>query len=212
MPFQPLNGILQSLEHNQSSWRSRKQFKALVMCWPQVVGVAVAAQTRPIALQRGTLIVATSSPAWAQNLAFERQHLLHKLKQKLRTVILPEELTDIRFSTGQWASRGASPQQRAAESALVWQNHPSYLPPPPPSPTNQAVPGVTDSSIPLPTAPKQAFQKWAAHMQARSRHLPLCPQCQCPTPQGELDRWSVCGLCAPQHWTRRGSNGESPQP
>lgn len=206
MPFQPLNGILHSLEENQSNWRSRKQFKALVMCWPQVVGAAVAAQTRPIGLQRGTLIVATSSPAWAQNLAFERQHLLQKLQQKLRTVILPEELTDIRFSTAQWASKGSGLSRNAVDSALVWRNHPSYLPPSvqdsATDSVNQPAPDTANASSPSPTAPRTAFQHWAARMQARSRHLPLCPQCQCPTPQGELDRWSMCGLCAPKTWTR----------
>jgi predicted nucleic acid-binding Zn ribbon protein len=30
--------------------------------------------------------------------------------------------------------------------------------------------------------------------------LPRCPQCQCPTPPGELERWSVCAVCATQRW------------
>ena len=213
MPFQPLNGILHSLEENQSNWRSRKQFKAIVMCWPQVVGAAVAIQTRPIGLQRGILVVATSSAAWAQNLAFERQHLLHKLQQKLRTVILPNELTDIRFSTAQWSSKGVNSSLSTADSTQVWQDHPSYLPPA----AQDCVAKPTTANVPTtnpPTAPTAAFQQWAARMQARSRHLPLCPQCQCPAPQGELDRWSVCGLCAPQQWERSRTtfNNSSPRP
>jgi predicted nucleic acid-binding Zn ribbon protein len=33
-------------------------------------------------------------------------------------------------------------------------------------------------------------------MRSRSQHLPLCPTCHCPTPEGELMRWSACALCA----------------
>ncbi|NEP50291.1 MAG: DUF721 domain-containing protein, partial [Moorea sp. SIO3C2] len=32
------------------------------------------------------------------------------------------------------------------------------------------------------------------------QNLPLCPQCKCPTPPGELQRWDVCGLCAIKQW------------
>lgn len=199
--FQPLNGILHSLEQNQSSWRSRKQFNTLVLCWPQVVGGVVAAQTRPVALQRGTLIVATSSAAWAQNLAFERQVLLQKLKRKLGGIILPDELVDIRFSTTHWSSRSSSADPAALDSEQVWQEHPSYLPPHPSRPS-QVQPSALAQPTKHPHEPKAAFQQWAAHMQERSRHLPLCPQCQCPTPQGELDRWAMCALCAPKHWMR----------
>lgn len=197
--FQPLNGILHSLEQNQSNWRSRKQFNALILCWPQVVGAVVAAQTRPIALQRGTLIVATSNAAWAQNLAFERQILLQKLKQKLKGIVLPDELVDIRFSTTHWASRSPTSDVSPLDSAQVWQGHPSYLPP---HQSRSVQPPPTDQPTEPPREPKAAFQQWAAHIQERSRHLPLCPQCQCPTPQGELDRWSMCALCAPKHWMR----------
>ncbi len=31
----------------------------------------------------------------------------------------------------------------------------------------------------------------------------LCPQCQCPTPPKELDRWSCCALCASKKWSQR---------
>jgi predicted nucleic acid-binding Zn ribbon protein len=32
-------------------------------------------------------------------------------------------------------------------------------------------------------------------MRSRGQTLPLCPQCQSPTPPGELARWTVCGVC-----------------
>ena len=40
----------------------------------------------------------------------------------------------------------------------------------------------------------------ASMMRSRSRQLPLCPECQCPTPTGELHRWQVCSICAAKRW------------
>jgi predicted nucleic acid-binding Zn ribbon protein len=189
MSFQPLNGIFNTLEQTQNGWRSRQQFKALLACWPQVVGQAVAAQTRPVALQRGTLIVATASAAWAQTLTFERSHLLRKLQQRLGKRLSADDLLDIRFSTAQWAA----PRSVHPNADQLWEQHPSFVPPVSDAPMSTAPP----------IEPQTAFQQWASAMQARSRNLPLCPQCQCPTPQGELDRWSMCSLCAPKHyWSR----------
>jgi predicted nucleic acid-binding Zn ribbon protein len=29
-----------------------------------------------------------------------------------------------------------------------------------------------------------------------------CPECRCPTPIGELARWSVCAFCMSKRWGR----------
>jgi predicted nucleic acid-binding Zn ribbon protein len=46
----------------------------------------------------------------------------------------------------------------------------------------------------------QAFHHWEAQMRSRSRNFPLCPQCNSPTPLGELARWTVCSLCVTKQW------------
>lgn len=183
MGFQSLPQLLNHLS-TQESWRGRQQFQRLLGCWVEVVGAAVAAQTRPIALQRQILQVATSSSAWAQNLAFERHRITEKLNDRLKL-----DLTDIRFSTAHWRSEfSRTGVENFSETVILWREHPSR---------------VTVSRSPRqPTSrdPQTAFRNWARTVRLQLQHLPLCPSCQSPTPAGELSRWSVCSLCAAQQF------------
>lgn len=169
---------------NQDGWQTRRQFNQVVAYWFEAVGPVVAAHTRPISIQRQVLNVATSSAAWAQNLAFERRRILDKLNAQV-----PVKLTDIRFSTAQWHNHG--PSSPSTEPSLaVWRDHPSRLPD-----------NASQDPLPEPSLhPQETFQRWAAEVKRRSQHLPLCPHCQCPTPTGELERWSMCALCAAKQW------------
>lgn len=97
MPFTSLETLVTTLEH-RPQWRSHQKFQRILTCWPQVVGDLVAVQTRPLSMQRQVLSVSTSTPVWAQNLAFQRHHILKKL-----TDYVPDhQLKDIRFSPAKW--------------------------------------------------------------------------------------------------------------
>jgi predicted nucleic acid-binding Zn ribbon protein len=179
MSFQSIQHILVALE-NQPEWEKPQGFRRLLACWPEIVSSKVASQTRPISISREVLWVATSSSALANTLTLQRYSLLKKLNTRLST-----SLVDIRFSTAQWQN---NTQTTNPLEAATWQDHPS---------------SVTYSPIPQPPEckdPIAAFQQWADSIQARSQHLPLCPQCQCSTPSGEIQRWGVCGFCATQQW------------
>ncbi len=63
-------------------WAELKQMQTLRQLWPELVGEAVAAQTYPLSLRRQVLQVATSTPAWAQNLTLQRQLILKKLNSR----------------------------------------------------------------------------------------------------------------------------------
>jgi predicted nucleic acid-binding Zn ribbon protein len=185
MPFTSLTHVINGLE-KQDKWEKRRQFRQLMECWTKVVGAAVAVQTRPLYVQRQVLHVAASNSAWAQNLAFERLRILEKLNAKLSC-----PLSDIRFSTAQWhlpKKRGSI----SAESDILWQDHPSYLAADAQPPIHPSIANAANSS----SDPQTAFQTWAAIVCDRTRSLPTCPACQCPTPPGELRRWSICALCA----------------
>lgn len=185
MSLKSLHHVLGALQ-SQEGWRSRQQLQQLLACWFQVVGPAVAAQTRPISIQRRVLHVATSSSVWANNLTFERQRILEKLSAHL-----PYTLSDIRFSTAHWQPyRGNSSMEEDASE--IWQRHPSRVADPFAASRAKAQSERQDAS--------SAFQHWAEVMQMRSQHLPLCPSCRCPTPKGELERWSICSLCASKQW------------
>ncbi|PZV08011.1 MAG: DUF721 domain-containing protein [Leptolyngbya sp.] len=186
MAFHSLNHVLGSLE-SQYKQQHQQQLQQVLGHWQAVVGVVVAAQTRPTSVQRGMLKVATSSSAWAQNLVFERQRILEKLNQ-----VIPRSLTDIRFSTAQWAEIPLATFPGEQEQRDLWQAHPSRLP----AGTLSLIPSA---ALPSDT-PLVAFQQWAAMMRSRTKYLPQCPQCHSPTPIGELERWQVCSLCAVKRW------------
>lgn len=215
MGLQSLPQLLNSIS-NQESWQGRRQFQRLVACWPEIVGQAVAAQTRPTGIQRQVLQVATSSSAWAQNLAFERHTILAKLSARLGGDL---ELNDIRFSTAQWPSQTgrlsgttADPGvENLSETAILWRDHPSRVQPVGQPRIGQSKigqskigqPRIGQSGIGQPEPqgtssrdPQTAFRDWARAVRLQSQHLPLCPSCQSPAPTGELQRWGVCAPCA----------------
>ncbi|MDJ0800621.1 MAG: DciA family protein [Calothrix sp. MO_167.B12] len=175
MSWNSVNHILGCLQIE--SQLEEQPLQIILRLWTEVVGEAIAAHTQPLLIQRGVLRVATPSAAWAQNLAFERRRLLVKIN-----AVVPSPLKDIRFSTAGWQSSQAN---TTIETTASPQEHPSYL-------------GSTDLSSRDRTINQNAhaaFEHWARKINKRSQTLPLCPQCQCPTPPGELERWQLCSLC-----------------
>ncbi len=184
MSFKPLNRALNALQ-GQAQWQDHHQFQRLLQSWPEIVGPLVEAQTRPIVItKQNVLKVATSSSVWAQNLAFERHRILLKLNARLQ-----KPLIDIRFSPTQWHS---ALNRQTFGFQQLWQDHPSQLL----AGDEQDI----QSEITSTAGQNSAFIRWANRVQARSRRLPLCSACQCPTPPGELKRWAVCALCAAKNW------------
>lgn len=186
MAFQSLSRVLGGLE-GQYNNQERRHFQQILSCWVEVVGPIVAAQTRPISFKRGVLQVATSSAAWAQNLMFERQRILNKLNAALAI-----QMTDIRFSPAQWQAYQVpvvSPGEQLQTE--FWRDHPSRF---------------KDASLKQKLLPQEppdaltAFKQWETRMRSRTHALPLCPECCCPTPPGEIERWQVCALCAAKRW------------
>ncbi|HLO85707.1 MAG TPA: DciA family protein [Nostocaceae cyanobacterium] len=175
MSLKSVNDIV-SILAQRSNWQE-PPIARLLKFWPEVVGDVVANHTRPLSIQRHVLWVATASAAWAQNLTFERKTLLVKVNQKLDVA-----LVDIRFSTAEWKQSTTKGREKSRVSP---QEHPSYT--------------ITSKETQAQSTPEDAgsaFERWAKVVKRRSHNLPLCPQCQCPTPAGELQRWSVCSLCA----------------
>ncbi|MGI0485095.1 DUF721 domain-containing protein [Pantanalinema rosaneae CENA516] len=185
MPFQPLEHVLGQLQIQGKA--DQKPLQRVLGHWEDIVGSVVAAQTRPLAIQRGVLRVATSSAAWANNLVYERQRILDKLNTKLGL-----NLADIRFSSAEWYSHQETVSAPGTEQQQqLWQEHPSRL--------SDQSPAVSHRAS-EPADAIAAFRDWAKAMRARSYQLPLCPQCHCPTPPGELERWQVCAHCATKQW------------
>lgn len=180
--LESFNDILGKIE-NQSQLQGAQEFQRLEKAWSELVGRAVADQTRPCSISRDVLYVAASSSVWVQDLKFQRRSILKKLN-----ALLSNPLNDIHFSTSQW-QKDSTPIF-SENAAALWQEHPSRV--------------VETSALPVtkrsPHDLHSMFQNWAKLVQARSQSLPLCPECQCPTPPGELERWRICGLCAVKQW------------
>ncbi len=175
MSLNSVNQILDILK-TQAQWQE-PPLLILIRCWHEVVGNTYADNTRPVSIGRDVLRVATSSAAWAQNLTFERKRLLLKVNEKLAS-----PLVDIHFSTAGWHSL---PLPKPEKKIASLHEHPSFID----SPV-----GSHDVKTFAPSA-AAAFNNWAERVKARFSNLPLCPECQCPTPPGELERWGVCALC-----------------
>lgn len=173
MTLEPVNQVLGKFRKTQS--RQQQEFRKLQQAWTEIVGPTVAAQTQPSQItSQQVLLVATSSAVWAQNLAFERQRILAKLN-----AFLDKPLTDIRFSTSQWRSQ--RPQTKRQQSWM-----PRSLASNPPQAER---PQATQNH-------QEVFERWSERVKAQAQKNPLCPQCHCATPLAELQRWSVCALCA----------------
>lgn len=181
MSFKSVNNILDVLK-NQAKWQE-DPFQDLLDSWPQIAGKVVATHSQPLYIKQGILWVATSSASWAQNLTFERQNLIVKLNHSL-----PNPLVDIRFSTSGWKRRK---NHNETTQNLSPRHHPSYI-------GSQV---KVESKTKRTTNNSQTvFQDWAKAVKMRSHGLSLCPQCNCPTPAGELKRWDVCSLCAAKRY------------
>ncbi len=179
MSFKSIERIL-AISLQQSRWQ-QQPFQIALQHWTEVVGQAIVPHTQLLSIQKDVLWVATSSAAWAQNLTMERSRILAKLN-----VYLPSPLTDIRFSTAQWQRPDTIAKNQAISDNFFPNEHPSVLTTP-----------SLKSPKPLKSKDAQAaFSQWVKTTQQKNHNLPLCPQCQSPTPPGELQRWKVCCICA----------------
>lgn len=184
--MQSIQQLLQSVER-RDQFQSRRHFQRLLAHWPSLVGEMVATHTRPTSIHRDRLNVATASAAWAQNLTFERRRLLRKIKDQLDL-----DLIDIRFTTAQWTV--GTPSAPPTPIHTLWLEHPSRWDLAPESAAAAPQPQSPDT-------PLDAFERWAAGVQQQTINSRLCPQCQAPTPTGELDRWQCCALCVTRQWS-----------
>jgi predicted nucleic acid-binding Zn ribbon protein len=182
MSFNSLIKILESIER-QPGWERQQEFRQLLRSWEEAIDAPIKLNARPLYIARKVLWVATSSSVWAQTLSLQRYTLLGKLNAKLS-----EQLVDIRFSPARWYEI----ERANSTSSSTERNHPSSI--------DNTFVESEDNSTESDT-PQLAFKRWQERIQRRSQQLPLCPQCHCPTPEGELLRWQVCCHCAAKQWS-----------
>ncbi|WP_267384545.1 DUF721 domain-containing protein [Cyanobacterium sp. uoEpiScrs1] len=180
MAFNSLNHLVIVLTQ-QPEWARYKRYYLLYKYWNEVIDPKIVSHARPLYIQRDLLWVATSSAVWAQHLSLQRHLFLKNINAKF-----PEEpLIDIRFSSARWHD-----SQLIADT-FIESSHPSHI-------DFQVSLSHTNSHNLI--TPAVAFQRWTELIKMRAQGMPLCPQCRCPTPPGEIKRWSLCMHCATQKW------------
>jgi len=108
---QLLDGVLANLD-----LKSRFREHLAVIGWPQIVGRVVAAHARAEAVRDGVLLVATDTPAWAQELHMRRKDLLGQVVAHVGEGVI----RDLHFRSGLRPRKGkrVQPRTRPAEIKL----------------------------------------------------------------------------------------------
>ncbi len=93
--------MLRPLRESLRSWAPRaggprEPLDAVRALWPEIVGAHVAQHTRPLVLERDTLIVAVRSNAWAAQLGFETERIVEALRAKVPRLAV----SGVRFRVG----------------------------------------------------------------------------------------------------------------
>ncbi|HAN45785.1 MAG TPA: hypothetical protein DCQ32_04465 [Cyanobacteria bacterium UBA8156] len=174
MALTGLGAIVENLQQG-SAWRLQHRFLKVLALWSSAVGPEVVRHTRPIAIRRQVLEVATAGGVWAQALTFERSRILAKLNAHLE-----EPLLDLRFSTARWRPEVRT-GTRAADPALPPRSSPQPL-------------------LPAPTTPGEAFARWEQLRRQQTQQAVKCPRCRRPTTQSDLARWGCCRFCIRTDW------------
>lgn len=179
MAFNSIERAIENIER-QPGWEQQRLYRRVLQSWPAVVGTNLARVCRPVAISNNNLLwVATTHSAVAQDLSFKRYDLLKKLNQMLNS-----NFVDLRFSPAKWH---ANKNLKNNNSSLRWGENKSLDP------------GSTVAS----ESQIASAESLIDAIDRRSQYLPLCPSCQSPTPDRELERWQVCAYCAARSWSKK---------
>ena len=90
--MQHISGALKKLIKTAGLEKGIAQQKALEI-WAETVGETVSKNTEPTAIEHGILSIKTATPAWRQELQFQKIQIIEKLNKKLNKKLIK----DIRF-------------------------------------------------------------------------------------------------------------------
>lgn len=68
-----------------------------VLYWPEIVGKEIAERCRPEYLRNGSLVVRVKDSVWAQELSFQKEVILHRIRKFIGSAV---EINDIYFVVG----------------------------------------------------------------------------------------------------------------
>jgi predicted nucleic acid-binding Zn ribbon protein len=89
-------GILQQALRRHGLDREIARY-SFVLRWPEIVGEEIAKRTKPEFIRNGTLHIRVSDSIWAQELSFQKDVILKRLKRHLNQ---NEVLSNVQFFVG----------------------------------------------------------------------------------------------------------------
>jgi predicted nucleic acid-binding Zn ribbon protein len=92
--LEPVGALLGSLLRRLGLDRRLAEWRA-VEAWPQVVGPAIAAQTRAVAVRDGVLFVDVASNVWMQELGLLRENIAERLNAHLGATLVRKVVLSI---------------------------------------------------------------------------------------------------------------------
>jgi predicted nucleic acid-binding Zn ribbon protein len=81
-PLEPVGPLVGQLLGRLGLERKLEEYRA-VEAWPEVVGTAIASQTRAVAVREGILFVDVASSVWMQELGLLRDGIVARLNARL---------------------------------------------------------------------------------------------------------------------------------
>lgn len=110
--------MLKSLGEALAGWSPRDNGRAdplssVAACWPEIVGREVARNSQPVKLAGDTLIVATRSSAWSEQLSFLAERILASLHERFGL----KQLERLRFRTGRLTRNAVARVTRGTTAA-----------------------------------------------------------------------------------------------
>ena len=90
--MQHIGGALKKFIKTAGLEKGIAQQKALEI-WSETVGETVSKNTEPTSIEHGILSIKTTTPAWRQELQFQKTQIIEKLNKKLNKKLIK----DIRF-------------------------------------------------------------------------------------------------------------------
>lgn len=88
-----VRGILSSVLRRSGLDRDLARY-GFVLHWPEIVGEAIAARTKPECIRNGALVIRVTDSTWAQELSLQKSVILGRLQKFLAD---DQIVTDVRF-------------------------------------------------------------------------------------------------------------------
>ncbi len=105
------------LEEIQRTLHTQNTLGGLLKEWSTLIGEPLASNCKPIALQRGVLLIGASHPQWLQALQYNRMELLEALKKS------EKKIKDIKIQR----HHSSKKEENTISEKQIWQSHPSRI-------------------------------------------------------------------------------------